>query len=39
MPADGSRRTSSYEDQIWFTGSPEEAFDFVCDIHVGPIAP
>lgn len=31
--------TNSYENQIWVTGSPEEAFDFVCDIHVGPIAP
>lgn len=28
-----------YEDQIWFTASTEEAFDLVCDLHVGPIAP
>jgi hypothetical protein len=23
-----------YEDQIWFTGSPEESLDLVCDIYV-----
>ena len=31
--------TGKYEDQIWLTASTEEAFDFVCDLHVGPIAP
>ena len=31
--------TNSYENQIWLTGSPEEAFDFVCDIHIGPTTP
>jgi hypothetical protein len=31
--------TNSYEDQIWFSGSTEEALDFVCDIHVGPVTP
>ncbi|GGM51511.1 hypothetical protein GCM10011608_40550 [Micromonospora sonchi] len=31
--------TNSYENQIWLSGSTEEAFDFVCHIHVGPIAP
>ena len=25
----------SYEDQIWFSGSIEEIFDLVCDLHVG----
>jgi hypothetical protein len=25
---------SGYEDQIWFTGSPQEALDFVCDLYV-----
>jgi hypothetical protein len=29
----------SYENQIWFTGSTEEVFDLVCDLHVGPITP
>ena len=24
----------SYEDQIWFSGSTEETFDLVCDLHV-----
>jgi hypothetical protein len=24
----------SYEDQIWFSGSTEEIFDLVCDLHV-----
>jgi hypothetical protein len=24
----------SYEDQIWFSGSIEEIFDLVCDLHV-----
>jgi hypothetical protein len=24
----------SYEDQIWFSGSTEEVFDLVCDLHV-----
>ncbi|GAA3876041.1 hypothetical protein GCM10022243_46180 [Saccharothrix violaceirubra] len=26
--------TNSYENQIWFTGSTEEVFDLVCDLHV-----
>ena len=30
---------NSYEDQIWFSGSTEEAFDFVCDIHISSITP
>jgi hypothetical protein len=25
---------NSYENQIWFTGSPEEALDLVCDLYV-----
>jgi hypothetical protein len=25
--------TDSYEDQIWFSGSTEEIFDLVCDLH------
>ena len=29
----------SYEDQIWFSGSTEEVFDLVCDLHIGPTAP
>jgi hypothetical protein len=29
----------SYEDQIWFSGSTEEAFDLVCDLHVASITP
>jgi hypothetical protein len=24
----------SYEDQIWFSGTVEEVFDLVCDLHV-----
>lgn len=28
------REKDSYEDQIWFSGSTEEIFDLVCDIHV-----
>jgi len=28
--------TNSYEDQIWFTGTTEEAFDLVCDLKIGP---
>ncbi len=24
----------SYEDQIWFTGTVEDIFDLVCDLHV-----
>jgi hypothetical protein len=27
-------RADSYEDQIWFSGSTEEIFDLVCDLHV-----
>jgi hypothetical protein len=26
--------TGGYENQIWFTGSPEEALDLVCDLYV-----
>jgi hypothetical protein len=26
--------TDSYEDQIWFSGSIEETFDLVCDLHL-----
>ena len=26
--------TDSYEDQIWFSGTVEEVFDLVCDLHV-----
>jgi hypothetical protein len=25
---------NSYEDQIWFTGTVEDVFDLVCDLHV-----
>jgi hypothetical protein len=25
---------TSYENQPWFTGSREEALDFVCDLYV-----
>jgi hypothetical protein len=28
--------TNGYENQIWFTDSTEEAFDFVCDIPSAP---
>jgi hypothetical protein len=28
-----------YEGQIWFSGGTEGAFDSVCDIHIGFIAP
>jgi hypothetical protein len=28
--------SNSYENQIWFTASTEEALDFVCDIHISP---
>jgi hypothetical protein len=31
--------TNSYEDQIWFSGSTEEIFDLVCDLHVTNAAP
>ena len=31
--------SNSYENQIWFSGNTEEALDFVCDIHIGPITP
>lgn len=31
--------TNSYEDQIWFSGSTEAAFDLVCDLHIGAITP
>jgi hypothetical protein len=31
--------TNGYEDQIWLSGNGEEAFDFVCDIHINPITP
>jgi hypothetical protein len=26
--------TNSYENQIWFTGTTEETFDLVCNLHV-----
>jgi hypothetical protein len=26
--------TGGYENQIWFTGSPQEALDLVCDLYV-----
>jgi hypothetical protein len=26
--------TGGYEDQIWFTGSPQEALDLVCGLYV-----
>ena len=29
----------SYEDQIWFSGSIEEIFDLVCDLHVTNASP
>jgi hypothetical protein len=29
--------TNSYESQIWFSGTTEEALDFVCDLLVAPI--
>lgn len=25
---------NSYEDQIWFTGTVEDVFDLVCDLHI-----
>jgi hypothetical protein len=25
---------AAYEDQIWLTGTVEDIFDLVCDIHV-----
>lgn len=28
---------NSYEDQYWFSGTTEEALDFVCDVLVIPI--
>jgi len=31
--------SDSYESQVWFSGSTEEAFDFVGDIHIGTITP
>lgn len=30
-------RNNSYEDQYWFSGTTEEALDFVCDILIRPI--
>jgi hypothetical protein len=29
--------SNSYDDQIWFSASTEEAFDFACDLHIGSI--
>jgi hypothetical protein len=29
--------TNSYESQIWFSGTTEEALDLVCDLKIGPI--
>jgi hypothetical protein len=31
--------SDSYESQVWFSGSTEDAFDFVCDIHIGTSTP
>lgn len=31
--------TNSYEGQVWFSASTEEAFDLVCDLHIGSITP
>lgn len=31
--------SNSYESQIWFTGTTEEALDLVCDLHIAPITP
>jgi hypothetical protein len=28
---------NSYEDQYWFSGTTEEALDFVCDVLISPI--
>lgn len=28
---------NTYESQIWFSGTTEEALDFVCDVLVNPI--
>jgi hypothetical protein len=28
---------NTYEDQYWFSGTTEEALDFVCDVLVSPI--
>ncbi|MFF0372587.1 hypothetical protein [Micromonospora sp. NPDC005087] len=28
---------NTYESQIWFSGTTEEALDFVCDVLVSPI--
>lgn len=28
---------NSYEDQYWFSGTTEEALDFVCDVLINPI--
>ncbi|MEV4110398.1 hypothetical protein [Nonomuraea sp. NPDC049695] len=27
-------RKESYEDQLWFTGSPEESLDFMCEPYL-----
>jgi hypothetical protein len=31
--------TETYEDQIWFSASTEEAFDLVCDLHITNTGP
>lgn len=31
--------SNSYESQIWFTGTTEEALDLVCDLYIAPITP
>ena len=31
--------SDSYKSQVWLSRSTEEAFDFVCDIHIGTITP
>ncbi|MDG4762510.1 PH domain-containing protein [Solwaraspora sp. WMMD406] len=28
--------TNDYENQVWFTGTTEEAFDLVCDLKLSP---
>ncbi|MEV1178294.1 hypothetical protein [Nonomuraea sp. NPDC049784] len=33
-PAIYTPSTDGYEDAIWFTSSPQEALDLVCDLHV-----
>lgn len=35
----GTASTNDYENQVWFTGTTEEAFDLVCDLKLGPRTP